>query len=107
MLGIVVALLVTAPVASAAAPSFGSPLSFDAGTNAGGVAIADFNGDGIPDLAIINAAPSTGACSVTVWLGDGNGGFTNGGVRHKCGPPLKVNPSSDNRDLSTHLSTHL
>lgn len=51
-------------------PASGSPLQ-DAG-GAGPVAIADFNGDGKPDLAVGNQFAS----SVSVWRGDGQGGFT-------------------------------
>ncbi len=48
----------------------GSP--FAVGANPASVAVADFNGDGIPDLAIANS----GANNVTVLLGNGAGGFT-------------------------------
>jgi len=33
-------------------PGFVAPLSYDAGTNPVAVAVGDFNGDGIPDLAL-------------------------------------------------------
>ena len=36
------------------------------------MAIADFNMDGIPDLALANFNGG----NVTVWLGNGSGGFT-------------------------------
>lgn len=38
------------------------------------IGIGDFNGDGIPDLAVAN---ENGAGSVAILLGDGSGGFTN------------------------------
>ena len=41
------------------------------GVNAQGVATADFDGDGIPDLAITNRNDST----VTIYLGNGDGTF--------------------------------
>ena len=47
----------------------GSP--FAVGTNPYSVAVADFNGDGNPDLAVANYGSGT----VTVLLGDGSGGF--------------------------------
>ena len=47
----------------------GSP--FAVGTNPQSVAVADFNGDGKPDIVTAN----NGANDVTVLLGDGTGGF--------------------------------
>ena len=51
-------------------PASGSP--FTAGNGPRFVAVGDFNGDGVPDLAIANYNDNT----VTVLLGDGKGGFT-------------------------------
>jgi uncharacterized repeat protein (TIGR01451 family) len=50
-------------------PAPGSP--FAAGTNPLSLSIADFNGDGRPDLAVANFGDS----SLTMLLGDGAGGF--------------------------------
>ena len=52
------------------------------GRGASAVAIADFNEDGIPDLAIANFQNGT----VTVMLGNGTGGF----VADTAGGPFKV-----------------
>ena len=41
------------------------------GSNPGGIATGDFNGDGFPDLAV-----TRGDGTATVFLGDGRGGFT-------------------------------
>ena len=38
-----------------ALPSFVAPRAYDAGSNPASVAVGDFNGDGIPDLAVANA----------------------------------------------------
>jgi hypothetical protein len=48
----------------------GSPITV--GSSPYSVATADFNGDGKPDLAVANSGDNT----VTVLLGNGNGGFT-------------------------------
>jgi Flp pilus assembly secretin CpaC len=48
----------------------GSP--FTVGANPSGVVIADFNNDGFPDLAVINQGDNT----ISVFQGDGTGGFT-------------------------------
>ena len=51
-------------------PAPGSP--FSAGSNPTNIAVGDFNGDGIADLA----TPSYNSSHVTVLLGNGSGGFT-------------------------------
>ena len=48
----------------------GSP--FPVGNSPSGVVIADFNGDGFPDIAVINQGDNT----ISVFQGDGKGGFT-------------------------------
>jgi hypothetical protein len=55
----------------------GSP--FTTGQGPVSLAVADFNGDGKPDLAIANIAlamANVGQANVTVLLGNGTGGFT-------------------------------
>jgi hypothetical protein len=56
----------------------GSP--FACGDSPFGVAIGDINGDGRPDLAIVNSpsitSSNTGRDGLTILLGDGNGKFT-------------------------------
>lgn len=51
---------------------------FQVGTSPNSVAVADFNGDGNPDLAVANYGANSGGpgSSVTVLLGDGSGNFT-------------------------------
>jgi len=58
--------------------TFSEGVSAPAGTNPLYVAIADFNGDGIPDLVVANAPCATGCdghSSISVLLGNGNGTF--------------------------------
>ncbi|MGA9528128.1 MAG: VCBS repeat-containing protein [Terriglobales bacterium] len=43
--------------------------------NAFGIVLADFNGDHIPDMALITCQPEQ-SCGVPVYLGQGNGNFT-------------------------------
>ena len=58
-------------------PSFLAPRAFYAGANPDSVAVADFNGDGIPDLAVANFGtyPNFTDGSVSVLLGNGDGTF--------------------------------
>jgi hypothetical protein len=51
-------------------PGFLAPLAFDAGVDPVSVAVADFNGDGVPDLAVANFN-SFGKVSVLLGKGDG------------------------------------
>ncbi len=59
--------------------TFQAPVSYGSGGNyANSVAIADFNGDGIPDLAVGNYGPSAGGSSagvLSLLLGNGDGTF--------------------------------
>jgi hypothetical protein len=79
--------------ASAQTVSFASPAFLSTGAAANGVAIADFNGDGIPDLAVVNP---TG--SVTVYLGNGDGGFTADGPFSVTGNPESIAVADFNGD---------
>jgi hypothetical protein len=71
------ALLLLALDTPSAQPGFHTALSFDVGSNPFIVAVADFNRDGIPDLAVANVGqpPSTDQGSVSVLLGKGDGTF--------------------------------
>ncbi len=53
--------------------TFQTPVTYNTGTGSGpiSVAVGDFNGDGLPDLAVANYTAGT----VTVLLGTGNGTF--------------------------------
>ena len=57
-------------------PGFLAPLAYDAGADPVSVAVADFNGDGKPDLAVANQGnypyPNS---SVSILLGQGGGTF--------------------------------
>ena len=64
-------------------PSFGPAASFPVGANHQAVVTADFNNDGKLDLATANYDPTTGSSSVSVLLGDGQGGF--GAPWHSAG----------------------
>jgi hypothetical protein len=53
-------------------PAFLPPVSYAAGTNPGGIAVGDFNGDGKDDMAVVD---SVAAGSVGVLLSNGDGTF--------------------------------
>lgn len=53
------------------AVEFGAPTSYPVGTNPTGVVVADFNGDGKPDVAVANHDTS----NISILLGNGDGTF--------------------------------
>src|SRR3989449_264460 len=57
-------------LALAQAPLFTAPRDFAVGQNPPSVAVGDFNGDGVPDLAVANYGSTT--VSVLQGIGDGN-----------------------------------
>src|SRR6266852_1037020 len=63
--------LLIASVAQGQDVSFIAPLHFDAGRNPVSMAMADFNGDGIQDLAVANDTTNF----ISVLLGNGDGTF--------------------------------
>ncbi len=67
------ATLGTATLAQSFVNATGSPVAV--GSNPNNAAVGDFNGDGIPDLAV----PNPGSNNVSILLGDGNGGFAPAG----------------------------
>jgi hypothetical protein len=54
---------------------FGTPTYFTVGQAPQSMSIADFNGDGFPDIAISNSIPVGTNSTVSVLFGDGKGGF--------------------------------
>ena len=57
--------------------SFRSAASLTTGGSPQTIAVGDFNGDGIPDLAVANACGSTASSNtMTIFLGNGDGSFT-------------------------------
>jgi len=54
---------------------FGAPSFYTAGPAPQSMSVADFNGDGISDIAISNSLPVGQNSTVSVLLGDGRGGF--------------------------------
>jgi len=55
--------------------SFGAPATFSVGLAPSWITSADFNGDGRPDLAVVNAGPGSSGHTISVLLNDGGGSF--------------------------------
>jgi hypothetical protein len=55
---------------------FAAPVSYSAGTNPTGMAVGDFNGDGKPDVAIVNSATAPADGTAMIYLNDGTGALT-------------------------------
>src|SRR5436190_1694186 len=68
---IATAVAVLSQTSWAACPNFAAPVDYVTPNGTGSVVIADFNGDGKPDLAVVNHM--TGNASIL--LGNGNGTF--------------------------------
>jgi hypothetical protein len=74
--------------------TFQSPRVYQTGTNPLAVAIADFNGDGKPDLIVVNADDN----NVSVLLGNGDGTFGARGSFATGYRPASVSVGDFNRD---------
>jgi hypothetical protein len=51
--------------------SFGPAVNFDAGNNPVGLTVADFNGDHIPDLAVVDSVPAATKYNIHLFTGTG------------------------------------
>jgi hypothetical protein len=82
-------------------PAAGDP--FAVGTNPIAIAIADFNGDGVEDIAVVNTSNN----DVTVLIGDGSGAFAalNGSPFAVGLQPLTVAAGDFNLDGREDLAT--
>jgi hypothetical protein len=61
------------------AAQFSPAVNYPTGINPFGVAVGDFNRDGIPDLVVANAYQVGGTGTVSILLGNGDGTFRAGG----------------------------
>ena len=75
-------------------------LSLPTGDAPNAVAIGDFDGDGAQDLAVANQIANT----VTVYLGDGLGGFTRNGDVTVADGPMAIVAADLNRDGAIDLA---
>ena len=84
------------------APAFFVPT----GTNPQSVAIGDLNGDGVPDLAVVNAVTiiTQGPGTVSILLGRGDGGFVAGGVFPAGDGPLDIAAADFDEDGALDLA---
>ncbi|MDO8794815.1 MAG: VCBS repeat-containing protein [Vicinamibacterales bacterium] len=72
--------------APCASPSFKAAVNIDTGLFASGVAIGDFNLDGVADMAVTNQNSN----NVSILLGDGTGGFRGKADLPAGGPPQRI-----------------
>jgi hypothetical protein len=80
--------------------------TFDAGPHPFAVAVGDFNGDGIPDLAVTHAEPlSSDLNTVSILLGNGDGTFRAGGDLTVGNSPTAVAVGDFNADGKLDLVT--
>ena len=82
-------------------PTYNPPVNYSTGTNAHGVATANLNGDGKLDLAVANS----GASSVSVLLGNGDGSFGTASNFAVGSQPKSVTASDFNGDGNVDLAT--
>jgi uncharacterized membrane protein len=81
--------------------SWGNPESAAIGTQPYSIAVADFNGDGIPDLAIAFTSNKT----LTILLGNGDGTFNEAAINTQSGPyPSFVAAGDFNHDGKADLA---
>jgi hypothetical protein len=73
---------------------FYPPADTAVGANPQAVAVGDFNGDGIPDLAVAN----TGDNTITILLGQGDGTFINAGTLATDAAPVSIAVADLNGD---------
>jgi uncharacterized repeat protein (TIGR01451 family) len=87
------------------AGGFGVPLpSVPQAAELGTAAVADLNGDGLPDLAALTPDPVDGS-AVAVFLGNGSGGFAAPVVFHPSSSPRTVEIADFNGDGLPDLAT--
>jgi hypothetical protein len=77
--------------------TFATGTEIDAGVFASGVAVADFNGDGIPDIVVANDDPN-GPGQVVLSLGNGDGTFHSGGAFTVGPQPTAITVADFNAD---------
>src|SRR5262249_29721783 len=82
--------------------SFQPSRDFPAGISPVSVTVADFNGDGAPDVAVANAVPSLG---VSVLLGNGDGSFQAPSSYAAGLTPFEVTAGDFNADGRPDLAT--
>jgi len=84
----------------------GSPISVSTPYVTDAIAVADINGDGIPDIAAANDGYEYGASSVTVLLGNGDGTFTTVSASSTVGEgPVGIIAGDFNGDGKPDLAT--
>ena len=80
--------------------NFSTPVSYPVGTAPAAVAVGDFNGDGKPDLAVVNSSSG----SVSILLGKGDGTFQSALTYHVSNAPLFAAVGDFNGDHKLDLA---